>query len=159
MDRFCCASAAIHRWKFDPWGFFALTRVAPIHRASFCIQPHLSGSERFFVFSSWAIETVFTWRSDSTIFYRHFRQLAFQSVVHLWHQNYRNGIETKITRDWPLQYQDHKHYSHFQPPLRFRLFRRKTVKYGVFSLCWCPSLTRTQTILSQAITKLSEKFF
>ena len=43
------------------------------------------------------------------------------------------STETKIARYWLLQYQDHKHYSHFQPPgLRFRLYRRKTVKYGVF---------------------------
>ena len=65
MGRFCSDSAAIRKWKFGPWGFFALTRVAPIHRASFCIQPYLNGFKRFFcaMFSSWAIETVLTWRS------------------------------------------------------------------------------------------------
>jgi len=38
---------AIRRWKFGSWGF--LTRVALIHRASFCIQPYSNGSKWFFV--------------------------------------------------------------------------------------------------------------
>lgn len=61
------------------------------------------------------------------LFYRYFRQFIFESVVHLWHLNYQNGIdETKIARDWQLQYQDHKQNSHFEP--FFRLYWRKSVR-------------------------------
>lgn len=66
----------------------------------------------------------------------------------------------KIACDWLLQYQDHTHCSHFQPPgLGFRLYRRKTAKYEVFVHCWRSSLTLSQTIPSQAIAKPSEQFF
>uniref|UniRef100_A0A0K2UVJ6 Uncharacterized protein n=1 Tax=Lepeophtheirus salmonis TaxID=72036 RepID=A0A0K2UVJ6_LEPSM len=49
MDRLCCDSAVIRRWKFGSRGFFVLTHWAPIHPASFYIQPYSSGSKRFFV--------------------------------------------------------------------------------------------------------------
>lgn len=66
-------------------------------------------------------------------------------------KSYRNGIDgTQIEHDWLSQFQDHKHNSHMQPPrLRFHLYRRKIVKYGVFSHCWCPFLTCAQTILNK----------
>lgn len=42
MDRFCYDSAVTCRWQMGPWGFFALTRLAPIHWGSFCIQHYLN---------------------------------------------------------------------------------------------------------------------
>ena len=49
-----------------------------------------------------------------------------------------------------------KHYSLLQS---LYLYRKKTVKYGVFSLCWCPSLMCALTVLRQVIIKLSDKLF
>ena len=140
MGRFYCDSAAIRRWKFGPWGFFALTRVAPIHRASFCIQPYLNGSKRFFV-QCLAPGQSKQCLHDSTIsiILSTFSTIGLPErgaslTSKLLERNRRNQNCAILT----VTVSGHKHYSHFQPPgLRFRLYRRKTVKYGVFSLRWC----------------------
>lgn len=83
---------AIRRWKFGPWVFFVLAHVAPIERASFCIQPYWNGSKRFFVQclvpgkSQQCLHNVGTPRF--LLFYWYLLHLAFQSVVHLCYQNY-----------------------------------------------------------------------
>jgi len=141
MGRFCYDSAAIRRWKFGPWSFFALTRIAPIHRASFCIQPYSSGSKRFFVQCLASGQSKQCLHDDRTrrfpLFYRHFRQLAFQSVVVF-------DIKITGTESTKPKLRVIGCYSirtintiHIFNRLAFRLYRRKTVKYGVFSLCWC----------------------
>lgn len=39
------------------------------------------------------------------LFYRYFQQLTFQTMLHRWHKNYWNGIQTKIAHDRLLHYQ------------------------------------------------------
>lgn len=68
MDRLCYDSKAICSGKFGAWGSFGVNSFWPIHRASFYILLNSNDSKNFYAMSSSrAIETVLTWRSDSTI--------------------------------------------------------------------------------------------
>lgn len=72
--RFCS------RWKFDSWVFYAFTRVALLHSASFCIQPYSNSLKCFsvqFVALGHLIECLHD--SQSRLFYLYFRQLTLQS--------------------------------------------------------------------------------
>lgn len=58
--------------------------------SSFFIQPYLNG---FLCNCALTIVTVIIWQTDFSLLCRCFQQLAFQSVVHIRHKNYRNGID------------------------------------------------------------------
>lgn len=75
----------IRSWLFCPRDVFALTHVAPIHRAIFCIQPYLDSSKRVVVqclapaklkqcFLECRIQRFL-------LLYRYFREFTFQIIL------------------------------------------------------------------------------
>lgn len=91
----------------------------------------------------------------SLLFYGYFRQLVFQSVMHLWHQGYRFwNNKTKMSRNCLWQYQDFKYYSTIH--IFSRLASVLSLSKENCKICWI-FFTHALTILSQAIRKLSEK--
>lgn len=139
-----------------------------------CYFPHKSALH-FFLYKVRLLSITFLGSADEQMnckvldFWTWRTGIAFQSLVQPWHQNYGNGIdETKISSDWLLQYPDHKHYSHFLPPvLCFPFYRRKNViyeevlegvilrkvgLYGYSGLCVCTlNLTDRQSLGIQVI--------
>lgn len=90
----------------------AITPVTSTYRFFFCIQLSLVWITSITVQSIQCAQYVQNlW---FLLYYRYFRQFAFEKVVHAWHKNCRNGIDdTKIVHNWQLWYQDYKHYSYY----------------------------------------------
>lgn len=107
MYRFCCNSAAIRIWRLFRF-LFALT-----------CKPFESSLFKWFqtvicaMFSSWAIKTVLTWRSDSMIFIIFIDIFLDHNTIHIFGR-----------LDGLLAFTGKLHLSQF-------------------TLCWCASLTRT----------------